>query len=915
MNLTRLPQEAEQPNTCLVQENVLFSPSMIWKQFDRFVLGYAGAFFLLAGVICFFAYNWHMLPPFAKFGLIAAAMLISAAFPLFRCASPTGGKLGLLSCGIFGGILMAVYGQVYQTGADSWTLFRSWAIFLIPLALAGRQTGLWFLLWLVSSLSGILYCREYAALHDSTIRDNLLFYQCLAQAAWLISWETAAHFLSGPRFAFLAPRWLPRTIGVCLLSFLTCFLTIHIGNIWRPPYIYHICLYLALTGGIIFYYRKQRTDLFMTAAGLFSLSVLLLAWLAHILWHKNESLLFFCLAACLIVYAALSGKYLVACHKKWRVSHGKTEKSLCTESIAMPSGKQVLSAFFSLSCLRLLLREISPSASSAKENKEEEKGVLPWQARLLMGACAWITIPCLTGLILSLFASLERKEYILLFLLLLAAGLALTYRSGIFLRQAALCLCLTGACAAAILAGMETGSKEWSLLPAIIILAASIFPAKNHTYRFLALVLATLCFLLQADIFLNMAYRRFPCGKSLQDNLFCWLITAIYSLLYIACGIKLASFWHHATCNQQWKWRQHPLAAALFAIPLLLGVLSILFSTFIPPSFLRQIGLSGIFTHMAGLGAVAGLGYLVFQTTKKPEKNWQTRLAVCLPCLLLAVAAWYMPWLGIGLLLFAFARQAKSLVLSGIAILFIAVCTPLEYYALSTTLLMKSFSLSGIGLLLLACAAALHSHIARLQEKQPSPAVCLSGISPEHSQVHQVIVSTFSSRFRILPFAWIGIFLLFFVFSVHQKEKLLENGQRVILAMRPLDPRSLMQGDYMTVSLDIENDIRRKRQAQPEKDQFLHENEGTVIVTPDKNGIFHFARFDNGETLKEQEVRLTYRIKRWGIQIGPGSFFFQEGQGKLFGKARFVELRAGKDGEVLFTHLLDENRQRIRADS
>lgn len=891
--------------------------AIVWKQFDRFVLAYAGALFLLAGVICFFAYNWHMLPPFAKFSLIAAALLVSAAFPLFRGICPASGKLGLLSCGILGGILMAVYGQVYQTGADSWTLFRSWAIFLIPLALAGRQTGLWFLLWLVSSLSGILYCREYAsALPDSTIIDNLLFYQCLAQAAWLISWETAARFLSSPRFTFLTPRWLPRTISVCLLFFLTCFLTIHIGNIWHSPYIYHTCLYLALLGGIIFYYRKQRMDLFMTAAGLFSLSVLLFAWLAHILWHKNDILLFFCLDACLIIFAALSGKYLVACHRKWRVSHREIEKSLCTENMAMPSGKQILPAFFSLSSLRLLLREISPSAPSAKENKKEEKGALPWQARLLMGACAWITIPYLTGLILSLFTSLGKKEYILLFLLLLAAGLALTYRSGIFLRQAALCLCLTGACAAAILAGIETGSNEWALLPAIIILAVSIFPAKNHTYRFLATTLAAICFLLQADIFLNMAYRRFPCGESLQNNLLYWLITALYGLLYIACGIRLASFWRHATGNRQWKWRQYPLAAALFAIPLLLGVLSILFSTFIPPAFLRQIGLSGAFTHMAGLGAVSGLGYLIFQTTKKTEKSWQTQLAVLLPCLLLAVAGWYMPWLSIGLLLFTFARQAKSLVLSGVAILFIAVCTVLEYYAFSTTLLMKSFSLSGIGLLLLACAVWLHRHIIQLQEKQPSPADSQSGISPEHDTVHQAIAPTFSGHlFHILPFAWIGIFLLFFVFSVHQKEKLLENGQRVILAMHPLDPRSLMQGDYMTISFDIENDIRRERQAQSKKDKFLLENEGTVIVTPDKNGIFHFARFDNSEALKEQEVRLMYRVKRWGIQIGPGSFFFQEGQEKPFGKARFVELRAGKDGEVLFTHLLDENRQRIRVDS
>lgn len=63
--------------------------------------------------------------------------------------------------------------------------------------------------------------------------------------------------------------------------------------------------------------------------------------------------------------------------------------------------------------------------------------------------------------------------------------------------------------------------------------------------------------------------------------------------------------------------------------------------------------------------------------------------------------------------------------------------------------------------------------------------------------------------------------------------------------------------------------------------------------------------------VKEQEIRLIYRIKKRGAKIGPGAFFFQEGQGKSFEKALFVELRTDKNGKVLFTRLLDENRQHI----
>lgn len=897
-----------------IQENVLFFQTITWQRLDRFMLAYAGLLFFLAGIICFFAYNWHMLPLFAKFGVITAALLISSAFPLFHGTHSASGKLGLLSCGILGGILMAIHGQVYQTGANSWTFFMSWAIFLLPLALSGCQTGLWFLFWLVSSLSGILYCQEYAAaLHDNTSGNNLFFYQCLAQAAWFTLWETAAYFLPKPHFAFLRSKWMPRTTGVFLLSFLTVYLTLHIGTIGQTPFIYSALLYLVLITGMLLYYRKQHMDLFMTAAASFSLIILALAWLAYLLKQANAALLFLCMAGCLIIGSTLSGKYLLACYRKQRVSSGQLhEKAEDTPPIKpAPPERQTFLAIFSLSELRAVLINSLFRNIFSQENipdKNSTQNATPWQIRLLMGVCAWIAVPCLTALFLSLFPDMENQGYVLLFLLLLVSGLALTYCSGIFLQQTALCLCLTGACAASILAGIETGNKEWAMLPAIIILSVSLFPAKNHPYRILAATLAMILFLLQADIFFNMACRHFSCGESTPGKLSFWLITAIYGLFYIAVSIKLASFWHAAASNKQWKWRQHLLTATIFAVLLLLGLLSILFSTFIPQTFLKQIGLAGTFTHMAGAGSVGGLVYLIFQTTKKTGKNRQAQLAILMPCLPLAVAAWYIPWLGTGLLLLALARQAKSLVLSGTAILFMAVCTVLEYYALSTTLLVKSFLLCGIGFFLFGGAAILHRHIA----KHPLPTAHLPNMLPAHRSAHQDMAPTLPNHFfRTLPFIWTGIFLLFFAFSVHQKEKLLASGHRVILAMRPLDPRSLMQGDYMTLFLDLENDINRKRFEQPEKDKSLHDSKGTIIAAPDKDGIFHFVRFDHGETLKKQEVRLLYRIKKQGAQIGPGAFFFQEGQGKSFEKARFVELRADKNGEVLFTRLLDENRQHI----
>ena len=42
--------------------------------------------------------------------------------------------------------------------------------------------------------------------------------------------------------------------------------------------------------------------------------------------------------------------------------------------------------------------------------------------------------------------------------------------------------------------------------------------------------------------------------------------------------------------------------------------------------------------------------------------------------------------------------------------------------------------------------------------------------------------------------------LLFFAFSVVQKETLIGKGTEVLLRLAPVDPRSMMQGDYMALN-------------------------------------------------------------------------------------------------------------------
>lgn len=138
--------------------------------------------------------------------------------------------------------------------------------------------------------------------------------------------------------------------------------------------------------------------------------------------------------------------------------------------------------------------------------------------------------------------------------------------------------------------------------------------------------------------------------------------------------------------------------------------------------------------------------------------------------------------------------------------------------------------------------------------------------------------------------------------AIFEKEQLKKNGDTVLLALAPVDPRSLMQGDYMALRYEIE------RRA-PLSNEY---SSGYLVVTLDQNKVGSFKRFyQDGETLTNDEKLLRYRPKRSSIQIAPNAFFFQEGQGKLYQKARYGEFKVDQSGNHLLVGLVDEHFKRI----
>lgn len=135
-----------------------------------------------------------------------------------------------------------------------------------------------------------------------------------------------------------------------------------------------------------------------------------------------------------------------------------------------------------------------------------------------------------------------------------------------------------------------------------------------------------------------------------------------------------------------------------------------------------------------------------------------------------------------------------------------------------------------------------------------------------------------------------------------QKERLLRSGTPVLLALAPVDPRSLIQGDYMTLRYQVS---AAAEDANPDPPR-----DGKLVIRLDEHGVASFVRFHGGEPPGEGERLLRYRLRRWrNLRLGAEAFFFQEGQADTYAAARFGEIRLAPDGDCVLVGLRDERRQ------
>lgn len=313
-----------------------------WRAFAASLLRAAGLGAIGTGILFFVAANWQAFGVLGRFALLQTALLACIGVALWRTPPSPGlerappgaaliGQAALILATLLTGGLLALFGQSYQTGADVYELFFTWAALALPFALAGLSGALWALWWTVLNVGLALLCGWLGAEHFfwRVVVGWGLDRSTTLMLPALVNLLGAGAFLClrGTRFASAAPLWLVRYLAGLGFGFGTLAVLVVVtdgfrhGELAEPSAqrVAVVLLLAAISAGIAFATWRAKRDVFPMALIAASWIAISTTWLAQAM-RFNEVGSFFLIAFWLIAASTATGLLLMHWVRAWRVA-------------------------------------------------------------------------------------------------------------------------------------------------------------------------------------------------------------------------------------------------------------------------------------------------------------------------------------------------------------------------------------------------------------------------------------------------------------------------------------------------------------------------------------------------------------------------------------------------------------------
>ena len=141
-------------------EKEIYADKKSWYKFVKGLILSLGLGFFVAGVVFFFAFNWEHLHRFAKLGLVQGLFLILAGLAFAFRNSQLLHRLLLTAAAVMIGVIFAVFGQIYQTGANAYDFFFSWWLFVLVWSIYLLFEPMWLLLITLANITLYMFMEQ-----------------------------------------------------------------------------------------------------------------------------------------------------------------------------------------------------------------------------------------------------------------------------------------------------------------------------------------------------------------------------------------------------------------------------------------------------------------------------------------------------------------------------------------------------------------------------------------------------------------------------------------------------------------------------------------------------------------------------------------------------------------------------------
>lgn len=873
-----------------------------WRVFLTKLAWGLAVLLLASGLVTWIAANWENWGHVAKFALAQGAVLISAGLALLfrRRSGGWGHDLGVPAAltglaAVATGGLLALIGQTYQTGADPWQLFALWTVLIIPWVFTVRSVFL-SVLWLVLINTAFYLWIDVARLDwfgRSYTSQTLL--ALAVNALLLLAAETIWRARHDPW------RIVPRVVAIAVGFFIG-------AQVMEGNFLLGLALFLALYG----VYRYRRPDLLIMSLASFgaygSLSMLIIEYAGDA----------FLLIVVVIVGLGLGLlRFLQQQVVHWRRTHG-------SEALAVKD--DVVS---DVTLGTALATDAAATKATTKTNAGTEAAATQASVNAAMASSpAASTAQILANAQASVQADAQDSDehhpwylrVIKLFLYLLLPLIILLYLA-VSLDLSLEALGVLGGIMALVspvlFAKAQTVSSRdlvggW-VACAVLLLSVPVvdmrYPWPHEVSAMIAVVISTLLYRLAKGQFV------------LRMLLVIWALAAIEFLVIERLFDRWAMMPY---------WVLEMPAAFMFFAALLLGHLYLrgerkphfwlpLFWSLLLASQIHLVLAGTLFYSMpfwdesrpyltvAGfLLAMAPLAILAFYWRGWRDQPLVYGIALLGLAALCAVWTPYPPVaLALSWILVAYAWRYLSLLAVAVAMgLF---CLWRLYYILNISLLDKAELLlaTGVGCLVFA-------YLGQLGRNK------VVADAPVQAAPKGILASVLLGAVLVLGVANVAIV---------QKERILSDGQTVLLELAPVDPRSLMQGDYMSLNFALSQNLSALSWGLPKDALAKMDAQQWVVVAVqlDENKVAQlkgvYLEQDGQERLWSEEgpvaepsdvMRLRMRRHRSNWTPGTDAWFFAEGSADRFDAARYGEFAVVEDGQSLLRAMLDKDRKEIK---